>query len=132
MRFEVPGKPQGKGRTRSSNGKHYTPEETVMYENWIKICYQQQANKHLGEGPISLTLTIYYPIPKSATKGKRLAMENNIIRPTIKPDSDNVLKAVADSLNKIAYKDDSQIVSVKVEKYYSDNPGLVITLEVAN
>lgn len=127
--FNVPGEPQGKGRPRVTKFGTYTPEKTMIYENWIKACYVEQVNQHLGEGQIIMAIEIYYSIPKSATKGKLLAMQHNIVRPTKKPDCDNVLKAVADSLNGIAYKDDSQIVRATVAKYYSDNPRLVVNLE---
>ena len=44
------------------------------------------------------------------------------MRPTKKPDLDNCLKAITDALNGFAYKDDSQIVSIAVSKFYSDDP----------
>ncbi|HEF0470354.1 TPA: RusA family crossover junction endodeoxyribonuclease, partial [Clostridioides difficile] len=42
---------------------------------------------------------------------------------------DNVVKIIADSLNEIAYKDDTQIVEVVASKYYSDNPRVEVILE---
>jgi len=128
--FTIPGVPQGKGRARTTKrGITYTPEKTVLYENWIKMCYIEQVNKQLGEGQIGIRVFMYYPIPKSATKGKRLAMEHNIVRPTKKPDCDNVLKAIADALNGIAYKDDSQIVSVFIAKLYDKEPRVEVEME---
>ena len=56
-------------------------------------------------------------------------MDFGIIRPTKKPDLDNIAKAVLDSLNGIAYKDDSQIVSMVVSKKYSNRPRVEITLK---
>ena len=35
---------------------------------------------------------------------------------------DNVVKIIADSLNQIAYRDDTQIVDCQCRKFYSDNP----------
>ncbi|MFL8231041.1 RusA family crossover junction endodeoxyribonuclease, partial [Clostridioides difficile] len=52
-----------------------------------------------------------------------------LIRPNKKPDLDNIIKSVADSLNGIAYKDDSQIVEVVSKKYYSDRPRVEVELE---
>ena len=37
---------------------------------------------------------------------------------TSKPDIDNLAKFVADSFNTHFYKDDSQIIELKAEKYY--------------
>ena len=45
--------------------------------------------------------------------------------PLKKPDIDNCIKVILDSLNGIAYKDDSQVVSLKIEKYYADKPSLI-------
>ena len=56
-------------------------------------------------------------------------MLKNEIRPTKKPDLDNVAKLILDSLNNVAYKDDSQIVMLKVEKFYGEIPRMEIDLK---
>ena len=56
-------------------------------------------------------------------------MRKNMIRPTKKPDSDNVAKAVLDSINGIAYKDDAYVVDLTVSKYYADEGFVKIRLE---
>jgi Holliday junction resolvase RusA-like endonuclease len=76
-----------------------------------------------------MTIAAYYTIPKSASKKKRLLMEKGEIRPTKKPDIDNVVKVYADALNEIAYHDDTQIVSLVCEKYYSGEPRVEVRLE---
>ena len=78
---------------------------------------------------LDLRITAYYSIPKSASNKKKKAMESGEIRPTKKPDADNVLKVVADSLNKIAYYDDSQIVDTHIRKFYSSNPRLEVSIK---
>ncbi|RNC62783.1 MAG: hypothetical protein AWM53_02002 [Candidatus Dichloromethanomonas elyunquensis] len=129
VKFTIPGEPKGKARPRvTKGGITYTPAETVNYENWVKVCYQQQVNRHLGDGQIEIEVDMYYSIPKSAAKGKILAMKHNIVRPTKKPDCDNVLKAIADSLNGIAYKDDSQIVTAVIRKLYSVEPRVEVEI----
>ena len=50
------------------------------------------------------------------------------IRPTKKPDTDNVAKSILDACNKIAYDDDSHVVELFVEKWYSDEPRVVVEL----
>ena len=70
----------------------------------------------------------YFSVPKSASKKKRAAMLTGDIRPTKKPDMDNILKTVADALNGIAYRDDSQIVRAIVDKYYDTAPRLIVTI----
>ena len=58
-------------------------------------------------------------------------MEAGLIRPTKRPDVDNVLKIVCDALNKIVYDDDACIVDAQVRKYYSANPRVEISIEEA-
>ena len=58
-------------------------------------------------------------------------MEINSIRPTKKPDCDNVIKAILDSLNQIAYHDDTQVVDLQIRKFYSHKPRVVVTIKEA-
>ena len=51
------------------------------------------------------------------------------IRPTKKPDMDNVIKIIADALNKIAYRDDTQIVDCQVRKFYSEKPRVEVMIQ---
>ena len=51
-----------------------------------------------------------------------------IIRPIKKPDMDNVIKVIADSLNQIAYRDDTQIVDCQCRKFYSEQPRVEIKI----
>lgn len=135
LKFTIPGEPKGKGRPRFSQygGRVWTrtPKETVMYENQVKLFYQNECGgQRFDEGEeLLMELYAYYGIPKSISKRKREEMEAHKIRPTKKPDLDNILKAVADSLNGIAYKDDSQIVTVVCRKYYSDVPRVEVVLK---
>lgn len=127
MQIIIPGKPMGKQRARTGKGFAYTPEETINYENLVKYIYQKECGK-MHEGYISAKITAYFPIPKNTSKKKRNEMALEIIRPTSKPDTDNIAKIVLDSLNGIAYKDDSQVIYLNVEKYYSDNPRVAIEI----
>ena len=56
-------------------------------------------------------------------------MKKQLLRPTKKPDMDNVVKIIADSLNQIAYRDDTQIVDCQCRKFYSDNPRVEVTIK---
>ena len=69
---------------------------------------------------LNVIIDVYMPVPKSYSNKKRLQAIGNEIRPTVKPDCDNIAKNINDSLNGIAYPDDKQIVSLTVNKFYSD------------
>lgn len=119
----ISGEPKGKARPRmnTQSGRAYTPQDTINYENWVKVCYQEQCqNIYFGDKELKAKITCYYTIPKSVSNKKHKGMVEGIIRPTKKPDADNIAKIILDSLNKIAYKDDSQIVELEVKKYYSE------------
>ena len=129
--FEVPGEPRGKGRPRfSKTGHTYTDSETRAYENKIVAYYRKQLGGFRWPDStfVSVQVTAYYPIPKSATKAATAAMREGTMLPSRKPDIDNVMKIVLDALNSVAYKDDSRVVRVEAQKVYSDMPRLEIRM----
>lgn len=115
----VEGKIKGKARPRLFNGRAITPVDTVNYENWVRLCYQQQKGNYL-EGSIRARIIAYYKVPKSYTKKRVQAIREELEYPQKKPDIDNVAKIILDSLNKIAYEDDSQVVELTVLKRYTE------------
>jgi Holliday junction resolvase RusA-like endonuclease len=130
MKFIIPGEPKGKGRPRvTKTGHAFTPKDTLEYENWVKQCYVNCEDRKLLDGQIYAKIDCYFSIPKSATIKKSNMMRQNIIRPCKKPDVDNVCKSILDSLNGIAYKDDSQIVDCLIRKWYADEPRVEVRLQ---
>lgn len=126
--FTIEGIPQGKGRPRFGNGHAYTPQATLDYEEKIKISYLRDGGVNYRDAPIFMGVTMYLPIPKSASKKIREAMISGDVRPTKKPDFDNTIKVVADSLNGIAYNDDCQIVQWSGAKLYCENPRVEVRI----
>ena len=132
--FLVEGKPQGKARARTFYNKRMgkmqsiTPEQTKDYESLIRWSYKAAGGQYLGEKLISVDIQAFYPIPQSFSKKKKEAAVSEQIRPTTKPDCDNVAKAVLDALNGVAYYDDNQVVCLSVNKYYGETGYLKITL----
>lgn len=127
--LEIPGEPVAKQRPRvMRSGITFTPKKTLNYETLVKELFIISKQPML-EGELKATIIANFQIPKSATKAKRVRMEGGLIRPVKRPDLDNIAKAVLDALNGLAYQDDSQIVRLVVEKYYSAIPGAEITIE---
>ena len=56
-------------------------------------------------------------------------MLKNTISPTKKPDIDNIVKIVLDAMNELAFKDDTQITKLEVEKIYGIEEKLQIKIE---
>jgi Holliday junction resolvase RusA-like endonuclease len=130
LRFIIPGEPKGKARHRTTKtGRTYTPKPTVDYENLIKQCYSSSCDKERLEGQIEAHVQAFFSIPKSTSKKKREQMLSGEIRPTKKPDWDNIGKVVCDALNELAYHDDSSIVDGIVRKYYSEEPRVEVELK---
>lgn len=135
VRFTVPGQPKGKARARTvrrGGGKSfsYTPEGTVLYENLIKTCYLQDAGHVLfNDGqPLAVSITAFYEVPKSYSKKKKQEMLDGQLYPTKKPDIDNIAKCVLDALNKLAYRDDTQVVRLHTEKHYAEIPRVEVEI----
>ena len=132
IKFTILGNPNGKGRPRFSTntGRAYTPKKTTMYENLVRIEYGIQCNNFRFDDDAMLDMRIlaFYEIPKSTSKKKRNLMLSGMLRPTKKPDMDNVVKIIADSLNKVAYRDDTQIVDCQCRKFYSDTPRVEVII----
>ena len=127
--FVMYGEPRGKERPRVANGHAYTPEEKRTYEALLAYQYQTQCKGWFGKDTrVQMKVIAWYGIPKSASKAMRSRMLSGEIRPTRSPDCDNVLKIVADSLNKLAFYDDSQIDAMVIEKRYSDTPRVEVWL----
>lgn len=117
----------GKGRPRfvRQGGfvRTYTPPETKNAERKIaSVCKSAMDVCSVGvfKGSVKLDVEAGYPIPKSTSKRLKQQMLDDEVRPTVKPDADNVLKLVADALNGVMYKDDNQIVMMSFEKRYTD------------
>lgn len=126
MQFIVNGRPQGKKRPRFSRISHtvYTPRETISYENQIAMAFKAGGGRCIPEGQcVAVSVTAFFPVPKSYSKGRRKACIDGAIRPDKKPDIDNVLKVVLDALNGLAYDDDKQVIEAICRKYYTDGEG---------
>lgn len=80
-------------------------------------------------GELAVSIEAHYSIPTSKPKKMQAAMRDGAMRPTTKPDIDNVIKAVLDGLNGVAYADDSQVVALSASKCYSDDPRVVVIVE---
>lgn len=136
--IRLAGVPEGKGRARSTlikpRGKpafisNYTPANTRRYESNLKFVAQEVMGDRVPlEGPLKVCVFASFPVPASWSKKKQAAALAGQIRPTTKPDADNLMK-VLDALNQVVWRDDSQIVDGFVRKFYSETPGLVVTIE---
>jgi len=136
--FVVSGEPFGKKRPRArviaGHASIHNDPANENYElkviNAFRQAYPNLTNE-LGFGEddyLQATIVAYYSIPKAFSKKKRELALNQAIRPTKKPDVDNIAKSIQDALNKVLYRDDSQIVLLIVGKRYADVPRVEVSI----
>ena len=135
-KFVIDGEPKGKGRPRFNRytGHAVTPRETANYEAVVRFEYASQCKgiRFSDDAMLDMRITSYYAVAKSDSRKKREAKLNGALRPTKKPDCDNVVKIIADSLNGVAYRDDTQIVDCQVRKFFSEKPRVVVRIKEIN
>jgi Holliday junction resolvase RusA-like endonuclease len=126
IEFFVDGIPAAQGRPRAfklptGQIRMYDPKKSRSWKENVAICASIVVGSKLPiEGAIQATLNFYLPWPKSDKKK---------VKPhTVKPDAENLSKAVCDALEGIGYKNDSQITVLKVTKQYGNRPGVSIKL----
>jgi len=81
------------------------------------------------DGALALDLRAVFEIPASWSQRKKDRALLGEIRPTVKPDMDNIIKGICDAMNKIVYGDDAQIVDYSgCKKVYGLQPLVVVTV----
>lgn len=122
--FVIPGEPMGKGRPRFERGHARTPEKTRQYEELVQYYYLAQCHyaPFPKDTPLAVTIEAIFGAAKSDSVKKRQAKLCGLLRPTKKPDFDNLAKIVCDALNGVAWHDDAQIVNAQVIKLYGVEP----------
>ncbi len=87
----------------TKRGTAYTDKKTREEMRMIAQSYDGPC----FDGPLAVLVNVYKPTPKGIRKA---------IPFTTRPDADNVLKALLDGLNGIAFNDDAQVVLATVIK----------------
>lgn len=110
-------------QVRVVNGK------PVFYEPQELKAAREKLRAHLGRhvpdeeftGPIRLTTWWCFPITGSHQDGEYK---------TSKPDTDNLVKLFKDMMTELHFwKDDAQVASEVIEKYWSKVPGIFVKVE---
>ena len=123
----VIGKPKAQPRVKaySRGGKAgvYTPSTADEWRRNVSASLHRHKGKNL-DGAFEVELHFIIDRPKSHYRTGRFKHIQKDEAPryhTKKPDVDNLAKLILDVLTKINYwSDDSQVVSLKVTKQYSD------------
>lgn len=92
MRFRlvIAGKPVPLQRSRTRDGRHYLPRRSRAFRELVQVAWLQGGRPSLGDAPCALAARFYGANARA--------------------DTDNLVKAIADALNGLAFADDCQIV----------------------
>lgn len=114
--------PVAKARPRFGRDRVYTPFKTERYEQHVAmVAKAQMVGAEMLDGPIHARIRFVFKRKKSVKR----------IHHIIRPDLDNLIKAILDGLNGIAFKDDAQVCSLSATKVYGvDDEDGRITVEL--
>lgn len=134
LAFTVPGEPRGKGRPRIGRvGPHarmFTDKKTANYESLVALAAETAMR---GAAPFDCALELHMRVrmvpAASASKKARAAMLDGSQPPTKKPDLDNVVKAILDGCNAVAFRDDVLVVAQTAAKVYAQTAGVDVLIK---
>ena len=122
--------PVAKARPRvtmiGGRARAYTPKKSADYERHIAREWAHERQS----GAVRLDIVFGMPIPQSWSKKQQDAAASGLILPSKKPDIDNLIKAVMDALNGVAYDDDNQVIELSAKKVYAPEPYVCIWLRL--
>lgn len=120
LTFTIPGEPVPQPRprvsTRGGFARAYVPAKHPVHAYRAAIA---NAARVAGAGvhgePVSVVIDFVWERPKSHLRKSGVKPDAPVLP---RPDLDNTTKAVLDSLNGVAWEDDSQVQRLVVEKSY--------------
>ena len=138
INLTILGNPQAQKRHRHVNrGKFistYDPSKDLKADFLYNAIHNNKP-KALILTPIGIILSFYMPRPKAhygTGKNSQILKKSAPEAHSSKPDIDNMIKFVLDSLNGIYFKDDSQVFIITAKKLYSERPRTEIEIEIIN
>ena len=128
----IPGDPIGKGRPRATTiggkARLYTPKRTLSYEKVVSMAANALP---VLNGPLSVTVEAVKTRPKNRPKWASKAAwatGYRLVCP-VKPDLDNVVKAILDGLRlKFDDKQVCRLIAQKVCAAEGEGPHVVVTV----
>lgn len=115
LTLEIP--PVAASRPRFSKWGTYNAPKYERFKKQAKLLLSAGYRSEPLAGPLEVNVAFNFEKPKSAKRPF----------PSVKPDIDNLLKAIFDAANGVLWEDDAQIVATYAVKRYG-KPSINITL----
>jgi crossover junction endodeoxyribonuclease RusA len=111
VRLTIPGVPVPLQRSRTARGRHYLPRRSRNYRDLVQSEWMAAGRPSLGTAPFTASARFYGANARA--------------------DLDNLVKAVLDALNGLAFADDSQMVCLSgCHKLPADDSGPRVELDL--
>lgn len=126
--FELPIIPTAQQRARHTRtGRAYKSSTQEGNELALEAMLMPYRPVWPLKGPVRLVFTAYMPIPASASKKRKAAMQAGKIGHIVKPDVDNLAKQLLDAMSRLWFwEDDRQVVELVARKRYGESPRWVV------
>ena len=103
-----------------SHARIADPAKSRDWKAYVRLVASQHAPTTPLAGPVRVRIVCVFPRPRAR---KREHWH------TVKPDVDNLVKLVLDSLNGIVYQDDKQVARLELIKVYGDTGITIVKVE---
>ena len=132
IKFIINKKPENYVRERSGRGKHfYNPKCSKMEEYKNEMLHQMTKEQYeftrrlLSEHrnyQVKINASFYIKTQENSSIKDSVLKELKVIVPNTRPDTDNYIKFILDSLHDVVYDDDAKVTEISAGKYYAINP----------
>lgn len=111
----------------------YKPAKSRRWEQDARLVARQvMGTRKPLTGCLYVRVDVFLTPPASWPAWKRTAALLHHIRPSMKPDASNYLKAAEDALNGVVWIDDAQIIDANVSKAYCERPVVIVLVKEAS
>jgi Holliday junction resolvase RusA-like endonuclease len=121
--LRLDGQPQGQPRPRFRPGqKPYPDKKQKLATGEIRRVWVESGSPRMVDGPLALTMNLYVARPAGHFRGNGSLSREGERHPhphKQKPDLDNAIKLLCDSLNTLAWRDDVRFVEVHCARWWA-------------
>lgn len=105
----------------------FVPQHVRQYQAELKLAaHEAMAGRDMLAGPLEVAVTVFLqPLASFSRKRLDLALRG-WIRPVARPDLDNYCKGTADACTGVVWRDDAEIATLHLEKWFDVDPRIRI------